>query len=124
MSVTKQGSCASCLEQDVEVRWHLGSRQWYCGRCWPRPKDVVAPDTRLPQGRSWEDGLETRAQVEARRDALYGLRVEDSEAAPAMFRVRCPEHGWLADRLSIVQARRRLAEHRVEHHTAEIGLPQ
>ena len=123
MSVSKRGTCGSCLEQDVEVRWHIGSRQWYCVSCWPRPKDVVTP-ARLPAGRSWEDGVPARSQMLEMRDGLFGIRVEDSESAVAHFRVRCPEHGWLADGLGIGQARRLCDDHRAAHMTAEVGLPQ
>ena len=116
--LTKPGQCGQCYTADVLVSWHIGSRRWMCETCWPAPKDSL-PAVVLTD---WDAGLDTRAELLARRDALYGIRVEDS--AGMGFRVRCPVHGWLADGLGIGRARRLRDDHFSAHATAEIGLPQ
>lgn len=116
--LTKPGQCDGCYAVDVPVSWHIGSKRWYCDGCWPRKPDVVPAKPRS----SWDDGLDTYEELLARRDGLYGIRVEDSEGMG--FRVRCPEHGWLADGLGIGQARKLRDQHFDQHATAEIGLPQ
>ena len=108
--LVKDGWCRQCSRSDVPVSWHPGSRAWYCTDCWPRLTEKSQQEERR------ESRLPTAAQLAHSCDLLYGFRLEDSPSHPGCFIAICPEHGVLADELTLADARAGLSAHVVDVH--------
>ena len=68
----------------------------------------------------WNAMVPSWREHQALRDSMYGIRVEDDshEFHGGSFAVCCPEHGWIGDDLTIVQARELQDAHSELHSAA------